>query len=98
MDLCSKEHALAFAIFKRFSDDLFASSASHFKIQRLMSIDVGSIQIIDTRVQGLMNNSDRLFFVLPAPKVHATQTKLTDLYSRTSKIYIVHASSFNLIL
>src|SRR5688572_29274662 len=98
MDFCGKEYALAFAILERFSDDVFASTSSDLKIQRLMSVDVGGIQIIDTHGQRLMNNSNGLFFVLSASKVHTAQTKLTDFDARSSKIYIVHISSFNLVL
>src|SRR5688572_24240079 len=98
MNLCSKKNARSFPILECCADDLFTSAASAFELERLMSIDVGSIQIIDSLIQRLMNNSDGLLLILPAAKIHAAQAKLTDLDSCPSKIHIVHVFSWALAL
>ena len=61
-----------------------------------MSIDIGSIEVVDTGIQRLMDNANRLGLILPPAEIHTTQTQLTDLDSGSSEINIVHHSSFEL--
>jgi hypothetical protein len=73
MNLGGKDNIFTFSSLKRLTDNLLASTSPDFKVEGLMPVYIGSVNKIDTCFQGLMDDTNRIFFILSPAKIHTAQ-------------------------
>ena len=87
-------HTLALFTVEGFTHNDLTAPATKIKVLRIVPVDVGGIHKIDTAFDRLIDNTQRLGFALPAPKIHATQTKGADFHPSAPQALVFHRISF----